>query len=112
MRCILAVIFTVVLIATDGKAMPASDVENQQTTAQPLDLEDYVRKAQNTINALGTQLQEQLNQAMSNQGGYFDTLKEQSKNLVNNMLHVADKIHTQGYTQNMNEEVRSTSSHI
>ncbi|EFN83327.1 hypothetical protein EAI_11996 [Harpegnathos saltator] len=61
MRCILAIAFTVVLIATEGNAMPASDVENQQTTPQPLEIYDEVRKIQTTFNALYIQLQKVLN---------------------------------------------------
>ncbi|EFN86657.1 uncharacterized protein LOC105181259 [Harpegnathos saltator] len=98
MRCILAVAFTVVLIAAEGKAMPASDVEIQQPTVQPLELSDYIRHAQNSITEFGAEMQKQFNQAVPNQEEYLNTLKEQSSHFFNNI---------QNQVQNMTEEVKA-----
>lgn len=94
MRCLPAVILAVVLVAwAEGKVVPASDsVDSQQTGAQPSQLSDYIKEAQNAINTFSTRLQQNL----PNQEEFVNTMKEQSTNFVNNV---------QAYMKNMSEEV-------
>lgn len=94
MRCILAVVFAAVLIAAEGKVLPASDVENQQTATHTPQLTDYIREAQTKISELGTQITQSLN--LPNHDEFLNTLKEQSNNFTNNV---------QQYIQTMTEEV-------
>jgi len=92
MKCLLPVILAILLVVTEGKVVPASDIENQQTGTQPLQLSDRIKEAQNVINNLTAQLQ--LN--LTDQKEFFDTIKEQSSNLVNNV---------QAYLKNASDEV-------
>ncbi|KYN03541.1 PREDICTED: uncharacterized protein LOC108773353 [Cyphomyrmex costatus] len=96
MRCLLSVILAVLLITADGKVVPNSDVENQQTDTQPLQLSDHIKEAQDVIKNLGTQIQQQLN--LPNQQEFLDTFKEQSSNLLNNV---------QTYLKNMSDEIKT-----
>ncbi|XP_012525596.1 uncharacterized protein LOC105830660 [Monomorium pharaonis] len=102
MRCLLAIILTVLLVAAEGKVVPTSDVENQQTgTQQPLQLSDHIKEAQNVINNLSAQLQQQLN--LPNQEDFLNTIKEQSTNLANNV---------QAYLKNVTDEIKAKSPEL
>ncbi|XP_011686217.1 PREDICTED: uncharacterized protein LOC105448965 [Wasmannia auropunctata] len=101
MRCLPVVILAVLLVAVEGKVVPASDVENQQTGTQPLQLSDHIKEAQNVINNLGAQLQQQLN--LPNQEEFLNTIKEQSSNLANNV---------QAYLKNMSDEIKAKSPEL
>ncbi|XP_071572312.1 apolipophorin-III-like protein [Temnothorax nylanderi] len=101
MRCLPAVILAVLLVATEGKVVPASDVESQQTGTQPLQLSDHIKEAQAVINNLGAQLQQQLN--LPNQEELINTMKEQSTNLVNNV---------QAYLKNVSDEIKAKSPEL
>lgn len=92
MRYLLSVILAVLLVTAEGNVVPTSDVGNQQTDTQPLQLSDRIKEAQNVINDLGAQLQQKL----PNQQEFLDAIKEQSTNLFNN-------VHT--YLKNMSNEV-------
>jgi peptidoglycan hydrolase CwlO-like protein len=94
MKCILAIAFAVVLVVAEGKVLPASDVESQQTAAQTPQLSDYIKEAQNKISELGTQISQHLN-LPKDQDEFFNTLKEQSNTLASNI---------QQYVHNMTEE--------
>ncbi|XP_032681087.1 uncharacterized protein LOC116848758 [Odontomachus brunneus] len=98
MRCILAVAFAIVLVVAEGKVLPASDVENQQTANQTPQLSDYIRDAQTAISSLGTQIQEKLN--LPNQDEFFNTVKDQTNTFATNV---------QQYLHNMTEEIKSKS---
>ncbi|KAL6420138.1 hypothetical protein ACFW04_014084 [Cataglyphis niger] len=101
MKCSVSLILALVLIAAEGKVVPASDVENQQTGTQMLgmDLADTIREAQNVITNLGTQIQEHL----PNQDQLLNTLKEHSTGLVNNINE---------YLKNATEEVKAKSPEL
>ncbi|XP_011874795.1 PREDICTED: uncharacterized protein LOC105565864 [Vollenhovia emeryi] len=99
MKCLPAVILAVLLVATESKVVPASDVESQQTGTQPLQLSDYIKEAQNAINNFGAQLQQNL----PNQEEFFNTMKEQSNNLATNI---------QAYMQNMTDEIKAKSPEL
>jgi len=95
MKHFLAIALGVVFIAVfiESKAVPGED-DTQQTGTQPLQLSDHIREAQNLINNLGAQIQQQLN--FPNQEELANTFKEQSTNLANNV---------QEYIKNITEEV-------
>ncbi|KAM0736041.1 hypothetical protein ACS0PU_010002 [Formica fusca] len=100
MKCFVPFILALVLIAAEGKVVPASDVENQQTGTQTFEasLADSFREAQNTINTLGAKVQELL----PNHDEFLNTFKEHSTSLANNVNE---------YIKNMTEEYqRATSS--
>lgn len=101
MKCLVSLILALVLIAAEGKVVPASDVENQQTGTQTLEaaLADRFREAQNVITNLGAQIQEHL----PNQDELLNTLKEHSTGLVNNINE---------YLKNATEEVSYTEINI
>lgn len=94
MKWIFAIVLGVAFIAIQSKAAPAANVD-EQPGAQPLQLSDLISQAQNHINTLSTQIQQQLN--LPNQEEFTNTLKEQSTNLANNV---------QEYIKNITEEVR------
>jgi hypothetical protein len=96
MKHFLAIILGVVFIAVfiESKAVPNGEDNTQQSGTQPLQLSDHIREAQNLINNLGAQLQQQLN--LPNQEELANTFKEQSTNLANNV---------QEYIRNVTEEV-------
>lgn len=96
MRCILAIAFAVVavLAVAEGKVLPASDVENQQTGNQTPQLTDLIRDAQTAINSWSTQIQEKLN--LPNQDEFVNVIKEHSNTLATNV---------QQYVHNMTEQV-------
>ncbi|XP_050464908.1 uncharacterized protein LOC126858541 [Cataglyphis hispanica] len=100
MKCSVSLILALVLIAAEGKVVPASDVENQQTGTQIVkDLTEHMREAQNAITNLGAQIQEHL----PNQDEFFNTLKEHSTGLVNNINE---------YLKNATEEVKAKSPEL
>lgn len=94
MRCLPAVILAVLLVAAEGKVVPASDVESQQTDAQQssFQLSEHINDAKEQINNLGALLQQHL----PNQEEFLNTMQQQSSNFVNNL---------QAYLKNMTEEV-------
>jgi len=96
MKYFLAIILGVAFIAVfiESKAVPNGEDDTQQSGTQPLQLSDHIREAQNLINNLGAQLQQQLN--LPNQEELANTFKEQSTNLANNV---------QEYIKNITEEV-------
>ncbi|XP_014469956.1 PREDICTED: uncharacterized protein LOC106741969 isoform X2 [Dinoponera quadriceps] len=99
MRCILAVAFAVILIAAEGKVLPASNVESQQTATQPLQLSDYITEAQNAISNVGTQIREKLAELnLPDNEQFVNTVKEQSNTFANNI---------QQFMHNITEEVKS-----
>ncbi|EZA47592.1 hypothetical protein X777_15659 [Ooceraea biroi] len=81
MKCLLAIILGVAFIAVESKVVPASGDDPQET--QPLQISDHIREAQNLINNLGAQIQQQLN--LPNQEELVNTFKEQSSNLATNV---------------------------
>lgn len=101
MKCSVSLILALVLIAAEGKVVPASDVENQQTGTQTVEavLADRFREVQNAITNLGTQIQEHL----PNQDELLNTLKEHSTGLVNNINE---------YLKNATEEVSNIEINI
>ncbi|EGI59380.1 PREDICTED: apolipophorin-3-like [Acromyrmex echinatior] len=99
MRYLLSVILTVLLVTTEGKVVPTSDVENQQTDTQPLQLSDHIREAQNLINNLSAQLQQQL----PNQQDVNTAIKEGTTNLVSNV---------QMFFKNMSDEIKAKSPEL
>ncbi|KYQ51656.1 hypothetical protein ALC60_09244 [Trachymyrmex zeteki] len=99
MRYLLSVILAVLLVTAEGNVVPTSDVGNQQTDTQPLQLSDRIKEAQNVINDLGAQLQQKL----PNQQEFLDAIKEQSTNLFNN-------VHT--YLKNMSNEIKAKSPEL
>lgn len=92
MRCLPAIILAVLLVAAEGKVVPASDVENQQTATQPLPLNDHIERAKNVISNLGAEIQQHL----PNQEEFINTMKEQSTNFANTV---------QAYVKNVTDEV-------
>lgn len=95
MKCLLAIILGVVFVAVESKVLQLpGEVDTEQTSTQSFQLSDHFREAQNLINNLGAQLQEQL--SLPNQEQFTNTLKEQSTNFANNV---------QGYLRNVTEEV-------
>ncbi|XP_018052972.1 PREDICTED: uncharacterized protein LOC108690278 [Atta colombica] len=98
MRYLLSIILAVLLVTTEGKVVPTSDVENQQTDTQPPQLSDHIREAQNLINNLGAQLQQQLNQKDLN-----TAIKEGTTNLVSNV---------QMFFKNMSDEIKAKSPEL
>ncbi|KAH0951297.1 hypothetical protein HN011_002075 [Eciton burchellii] len=103
MKHFLAIILGVVFIAVfiESKAVPNGEDNTQQSGTQPLQLSDHIREAQNLINNLGAQLQQQLN--LPNQEELANTFKEQSTNLANNV---------QEYIRNVTEEVKNKSPEL
>ncbi|XP_029659204.1 uncharacterized protein LOC115233099 [Formica exsecta] len=101
MKCFVPFILALVLIAAEGKVVPASDVENQQTGTQTFEasLADSFREAQNTINTLGAKVQELL----PNHDEFLNTFKEHSTSLANNVNE---------YIKNMTEEVKAKSPEL
>ncbi|KAG5317951.1 APL3 protein, partial [Acromyrmex heyeri] len=99
MRYLLSVILAVLLVTTEGKVVPTSDVENQQTDTQPLQLSDHIREAQNLINNLSAQLQQQL----PNQQDFNTAIKEGTTNLVSNV---------QMFFKNMSDEIKAKSPEL
>ncbi|KAG5331146.1 APL3 protein, partial [Acromyrmex charruanus] len=99
MRYLLSVILAVLLVTTEGKVVPTSDVENQQTDTQPLQLSDHIREAQNLINNLNAQLQQQL----PNQQDFNTAIKEGTTNLVSNV---------QMFFKNMSDEIKAKSPEL
>uniref|UniRef100_A0A348G623 Apolipophorin 2 n=1 Tax=Odontomachus monticola TaxID=613454 RepID=A0A348G623_ODOMO len=90
MRCILAVAFAVVLVVAEGKVLPASDVENQQTANQTPQLADLFREAQAAITTFNTQIQEKLN--LPNQEEFMNTVKENANTFASNIQQLAHNI--------------------
>ncbi|KAG5320214.1 APL3 protein, partial [Pseudoatta argentina] len=99
MRYLLSVILAVLLVTTEGKVVPTSDVENQQTDTQPFQLSDHIREAQNLINNLNAQLQQQL----PNQQDFNTAIKEGTTNLVSNV---------QMFFKNMSDEIKAKSPEL
>ncbi|XP_012215843.1 uncharacterized protein [Linepithema humile] len=94
MKCLPAIIVAIVLVTAEAKVVPTS--ENQQTDTQPVQFSDYIREAQNNLAAMTSQLQEHLN--LPNRDEFFNTMKEHSTNLANNL---------QSYITNTTEEVKA-----
>lgn len=99
MKCLVPFILAVVLVATQGKVVPASDVENQQTGTQPLEttIAERIREAQNVISSLGAQMQEHL----PNHGEFLNTMQEHTNNFAKNVNE---------YLKNVTEEVSEYAS--
>ncbi|KYN41458.1 hypothetical protein ALC56_04139 [Trachymyrmex septentrionalis] len=100
MRYLHSLILAVLLVTTESKVVPTSDVENQQTDTQPLQLSDHIREAQNLINNLGAQLQQQLN---PNQKDFNTAIQEGTTNLVSNV---------QMFFKNMSDEIKAKSPEL
>lgn len=96
MKCLVLFFLAVVLVAAEGKVVPASDVETQQTGTQSSEstLTDRFREAQNIISSLGTQLQEQFN--LPHQSDLLTTIQEHTNNFAKNVTE---------YLKNVSEEV-------
>ncbi|XP_070171971.1 apolipophorin-III-like protein [Polyergus mexicanus] len=101
MKCLVPFILALVLIAAEAKVVPASDVENQQTSAQTFEasIADRIKEAQNVISNLGAQIQEHL----PNHDELLNTFKEHSTGLVNNINE---------YIKNVTEEVKAKSPEL
>ncbi|CAL1685632.1 unnamed protein product [Lasius platythorax] len=99
MKCLVPFILAVVLVATEGKVVPASDVESQQTGTQPLEktLTDHINAAKNLISSLGAQMQEH----MPDQGDILNTMQEHTNNFAKNVNE---------YLKNVTEEYRRATS--
>ncbi|XP_011631638.1 uncharacterized protein LOC105423558 [Pogonomyrmex barbatus] len=96
MKCLPAIVLAIILVAAEGKIVPASDVENQQTSTQPVSLSDYIKEAQNRINDFGIQLQQQFN--LPNQEDIVNTLREHSANFTSSV---------QEYIKTVTDEVKA-----
>ncbi|GAB1861841.1 Apolipophorin-III [Camponotus japonicus] len=96
MKYLVPFILAVVLVAAEGKVLPASDVENQHTNTQEPST-DPLKQVQDLFNNWGTQMQQHL----PNQDEFLNTLKEHSTGLVNNM---------NDFIKNVTEEYRRATS--
>ncbi|KMQ88383.1 hypothetical protein RF55_12146 [Lasius niger] len=101
MKCLVPFILAVVLVATEGKVVPASDVESQQTGTQPLEktIADHIKEAQNVITNLGAQIREH----MPDQGDFLNTMQEHTNNFAKNVNE---------YLKNVTEEVKAKSPEL
>ncbi|XP_072755495.1 apolipophorin-III-like protein [Anoplolepis gracilipes] len=99
MKCLVSFILAVFLIAAEGKVVPASNVENQQTTTDSLEsaLANRIQEAKAAISNFGTQIQEHLPN-LPKQDEILNTFREQSSNFVNNLNE---------YIKNVTEEVKT-----
>lgn len=97
MKCLIPFILAVVLVAAEGKVIPESD-GTQESTATPdpfKDIKNYLLPIFGNLSSLI--------QHIPNQDEVFNTFKQQSTSLVNNMNE---------YIKNATDEVSNTNKCI